>query len=374
MEHDSLDGLKVETRIVAAGRPERGEDAMINVPISLNSTYVAPGQTGYGRYGNETWSALETGISAMEGGQTLVFASGMAALAAVFNLLPKGSVVTASINGYTGTKMLLQELVDAERIELRLVDVSDTPAVLAALKGTNLFWLETPTNPAMEVADLPLLIKEAKRLGAGVGVDNTFATALNQTPLALGADISMNSVSKFISGHSDIILGSLSISDPALFTRLSTARKLQGAIPGAFECWLALRGLRTLSVRLQRSQENAMELATRFLTHPKISRVRYPGLPSDPHHAVAKTFMKGFGAIVCIEVEGGEEAAELAVQSSRLVTFATSLGGVETLWERRHRWSAESPDVPKNLIRISVGIEDIEDIWSDINQALNAIG
>ena len=372
MEHDSLDGLQVETRIVAAGRPARGEDAMINVPISLNSTYVAPGETGYGRYGNETWSALETGISAMEGGQTLVFASGMAALAAVFNLLPKGSVVTASMNGYTGTKMLLQELVDAERIELRLVDVSNTPAVVEALRGTNLFWLETPTNPAMEVADLPLLITEAKRLGAGVGVDNTFATALNQTPLALGADISMNSVSKFISGHTDIILGSLSISDPALFARLSTARKLQGAIPGAFECWLALRGLRTLSVRLQRSQENAMELATRFLSHPKISRVRYPGLPSDPHHAVAKSFMKGFGAIVCIEVEGGEEAAERAVQASRLVTFATSLGGVETLWERRHRWSAESPDVPKNLIRISVGIEDVEDIWSDINQALNA--
>ena len=372
MNHEPLDGLSVESRIVAAGRPARTEDAMVNVPISLNSTYVAPGETGYGRFGNETWSALEAGISAMEGGQTLVFASGMAAMAAVFNLLPKGSVVTSSRNGYTGTKGLLQDLADAERIELRLVDVSNTEEVVEALKGCNLLWIETPTNPAMEVADLPLIIKEAKRFGAGVGVDNTFATALNQVPLELGADISMNSVSKFISGHSDVILGSLSVNDSALFTRLATVRKMQGAIPGAFESFLALRGLRTLGVRLQRSQESALELAKRLSSHPKVSRVRYPGLPSDPHHAVAKSFMKGFGAVVCFEVHGGEVAAEKAVQSSKLVTFATSLGGVETLWERRHRWTAESPDVPKDLIRISVGIEDIEDLWTDIDQALNA--
>ena len=363
---------KAATKVVAAGRPTRVGDANLNTPISMNSTYAAPGSLGYGRFANESWNSLEDAISAIEGGKTLAFASGMAAISAVFNLLPKGSIVTASSNGYTGTKGLLQQLEADEKIEVRWVDVSNTAEVLEALKGTNLFWLESPTNPAMEVADMPLLIEAAKRFGAGVAVDNTFATALIQTPLEYGADISMNSVSKFISGHSDLIMGSLSISDPALYSRLETTRRMAGAIPGPFEAWLALRGIRTLAVRLDRSQANAMELAKRLLSHPAVERVRYPGLPDDPHHAVAKKFMKGFGAIVCIEIVGGAEAAERAVCASQLVTYATSLGGVETLWERRHRWSAESPEIPTNLVRISVGIEDIEDIWRDIDQALTA--
>ena len=358
------------TSVVAAGRPPVTADGDINPTISLSSTFHAPNEVGYGRYGNTTWSALQDAIGELEGGKTLIFGSGMAAISAVFNVLPRGAVVTASKNGYSGTMSLLKKLEAEERIEVRYVDVSNTKEVLDALYGTVLLWLESPTNPAMEVCDLPLIIGAAKIAGCGVGVDNTFATALNQQPLDMGADISMNSVTKYIAGHSDVIMGSLSTNDAALFTRLEDQRKLGGAIPGPFECWLALRGLRTLSIRLERAQSNAMELAKRLSDHPKVSRVRYPGLPNDPHHETAKKFMKGFGGIVCFEIDGTPEEADAVCGRSTLVTQATSLGGVESLWERRHRWSAESPTIPKNLIRLSVGIEDVEDLWADINTAL----
>jgi cystathionine gamma-synthase len=188
----------------------------------------------------------------------------------------------------------------------------------------------------------------------------------------MGADISMNSVTKFISGHSDLIMGSLSMHDDALYSRLLMERKQGGAIPGAMEVWLALRGMRTLDVRLERAQKNAMILAERLSTHPAVEGVRYPGLPTDPFHQRAASFMKGFGAIVSFEVKGGVAAAEKACASSRLVAHATSLGGVESLWERRHRWEGESVHVPENLIRLAVGIENIEDLWADVDQALRA--
>lgn len=365
-------GKKVspETAVVSAGRPATTADGNINPVISLNSTFHAGGPIGYGRYGNESWSALEEGISALEGGKTLLYSSGMAAISAVFNLLPKGAVVTASKNGYTGTMLLIAQLVEQGKIEARLVDISDTDEVLAALPGSALLWIESPTNPALEVADLPVLIKAGKSAGAGVGVDNTFATPLLQQPLAMGADMVMHSVTKYIAGHSDLVMGSVSTNDAALFNRLSDARKLAGSVPGPFEAWLALRGLRTLSVRMERAQSNALELAGRLAAHPAVERVRYPGLPSDPHHARAKSFMNGFGAVVSFEVRGGAAAADKACESSDLIAHATSLGGVESLWERRHRWSAESPVIPTNLVRLSVGIENVEDLWSDIEHAL----
>jgi len=362
--------LRPDTAVVSAGRPPVGPDGNLNPAISLNSTFHAGGPIGYGRYGNESWTALEDGISALEGGQTLLYSSGMAAISAIFNLLPKGAVVTASKNGYTGTMLLLAQLEEQGKIETRLVDISNTDEVLAALPGTALLWIESPTNPALEVADLPVIIKAGKSAGAGVGVDNTFATPLLQTPLALGADMVMHSVTKYLAGHSDLIMGSISTTDAALHNRLSDARKLAGSIPGPFESWLALRGLRTLSVRMERAQANALELAKRLSSHPAIERVRYPGLPTDPHHARAKSFMNGFGAVISFEVKGGAAGADKACESSQLITYATSLGGVESLWERRHRWSAESPTIPTNLVRLSVGIENVEDLWSDIEQAL----
>jgi cystathionine gamma-synthase len=186
----------------------------------------------------------------------------------------------------------------------------------------------------------------------------------------MGADFSMNSVTKFISGHSDVLMGSVSSNNPELLNRVGDIRKFGGAIPGPFEAWLALRGIRTLALRLDRSQQNAMELATRLAAHPKIARVRYPGLVSDPHHVRAKAFMAGFGAVLAFEIVGTPEQADQITASSELISFATSLGGVETLWERRHRWSSESPSIPLNLIRMSVGIEDVEDLWQDVLQAI----
>ena len=364
--------LHLDSLVVAAGRPHRQSDASVNAPVSFTSTYVAPGAVGYGRSGNETWSALEEAISALEGGKTLLFSSGMASINAVFSLLPHRSIIVASRNGYTGTMYLLKKLEAENQCEIRFVDIANTQEVLAALPGANFLWIESPTNPALEVADLPTIIPAAKAIGLGVGVDNTFATGMLQQPLGMGADISMNSVTKFIAGHSDLIMGSLSMHDDALFARLTMQRKQGGAIPGAMEVWLALRGIRTLDVRLERAQKNALELAKRLSSHPAVSAVRYPGLPTDPHHERAASFMKGFGAVISFEVTAGPEAAERVCAASRLITHATSLGGVETLWERRHRWEGESEHISKSLIRLSVGIENVEDLWNDIESALGA--
>ena len=367
----NLDSLSLQSRVVAAARPPRSDDAGINPAIELNSTFLAPGATGYGRFGNKTWSALESAIEALECGPTLVFSSGIAAISSLFSILPRGAVVTASRNGYSGTMVLLRQAETSGALEVRYVDVSDSDQVLAALNGSTMLWLESPTNPALEVADMPTIIAAAKSLNVGVAVDNTFATPLVQQPLEMGADVVIHSLTKYISGHSDVILGSISTKDSALYQRLAEVRKFQGAIPGPFETWLALRGLRTLGVRMERSQKSAMELATRLSIHPAVDRVRYPGLPTDPHHEMAKSFMKGYGAVISFDHRGGPEAADKACAASQLVAHATSLGGVESLWERRHRWSTESPTIPTNLIRLSVGIEDVEDLWSDINNALN---
>ena len=376
--NDELSGLHPDSLVVAAGRPPRDVDAQLNPSISLTSTFhaAAPGEVenprGYARYGNESWSALESAISDLEGGQTLIFASGMNAITTIFSLLPHGAVVTTSHNGYTGVQVFLGRMVEEGRLEVRYVDVADTDAVLAALPGTALLWLESPTNPGLDVADMPTIIKAAKAINCGVAVDNTFATPLNQKPLDMGADMVVHSVTKYISGQSDILMGSISTNDAALYKRLHDLRNIVGGIPGPFEAWLALRGMRTLSVRLERSQANALELATRLQSHPAVERVRYPGLASDPAHKRAASFMKGFGAVLSIDVKGGADAADKACNASRLVTHATSLGGVESLWERRHRWSWESPSIPKNLVRLSVGIENVEDLWADIDQALQA--
>ena len=346
-----------ETSAISAGRPEAAPDASLNPPIVFSSTYHAGGPVGYGRYGNESWSALETAISELEGGQTLSFSSGMAAISAVFSILPIGAPVVASNQGYSGTMGLLNQHHASGRLEVRFVDITNTQEVIAAMKGAALLWLESPTNPCLDLADLVALIAAAKKLTIGVGVDNTFATPLVQQPLSLGADIVMHSVTKFLAGHSDVVLGSLSTNDSALFKRLDEARRFNGSIPGPFEAWLALRGIRTFPVRFRAAESNAKQLVTRLQEHAKITKVRYPG----------------FGAVISFEVDGTAEQAEKVCESSRLITHATSLGGVESLWERRRRWALESPSVPEQLIRLSVGCEHVDDIWQDIKQALSAL-
>ena len=364
--------LSLETKVVAAGRPTKEFDGALNPPIALNSTFHAGGPIGYGRYGNETWSALEEAISALEGGKTLIFSSGMGAISSVFSLLPEGSIIVAAHNGYQGTTTMLKKMNEVERLKVRFVDLADTDALLAAIPGAAMVYLESPTNPAIEVVDLPKIISVSKANGCGVAVDNTLATPLIQNPLALGADISIHSVTKYLSGHSDIILGSVSTNDQALYGRLEQARRYGGTIAGPFECWIALRGLRTFALRMQRSQENAMDLATRLSKDPRISKVRYPGLVTDPYHARAKSFMKGFGAMISFEVKATVDKIDLMCDSSKLITNATSLGGVESIWERRRRWATESHTIPENLIRFSVGIENVDDLWADIEFAFAA--
>jgi cystathionine gamma-synthase len=225
------------------------------------------------------------------------------------------------------------------------------------MKGAALVWLESPTNPCLDVADLPALIAAAKKLGIGVAVDNTFATPLVQRPLTMGADIVMHSVTKFLAGHSDVVLGSLSTNDQALFKRLDEARRFNGSIPGPFEAWLAVRGIRSFPVRFRAAESNAKDLAQRLAADSKVTKVRYPG----------------FGAVISFEIDGTAEQAEKVCESSKLITHATSLGGIESLWERRRRWALESPSVPEQLIRLSVGCEHVEDLWADIQQAFTVL-
>jgi cystathionine gamma-synthase len=349
--------LHPETSAITAGRPEVAPDASLNPPIVFSSTYHAGGPVGYGRYGNESWTALETAISELEGGQTLSFSSGMAAISAVFSILPIGAPVVASNQGYSGTMGLLNQHHASGRLEVRFVNITNTEEVIGALKGAALLWLESPTNPCLDIADLPALIAAAKKQTIGVGVDNTFATPLVQKPLSMGADIVMHSVTKFLAGHSDVVLGSLSTADPALLSRLEESRRFNGSIPGPFEAWLAIRGIRTFPVRFRAAEANAKTLVTRLQNHAKITKVRYPG----------------FGAVISFEVDGNAEKAEKVCESSRLIAHATSLGGVESLWERRRRWALESPSVPEQLIRLSVGCEHVDDIWQDIEQALTSL-
>jgi cystathionine gamma-synthase len=349
--------LHPETSAITAGRPEVAPDASLNPPIVFSSTYHAGGPVGYGRYGNESWTALETAISELEGGQTLSFSSGMAAISAVFSILPVGAPVVASNQGYSGTMGLLNQHHASGRLEVRFVNITNTEEVIGALKGAALLWLESPTNPCLDIADLPALIAAAKKQTIGVGVDNTFATPLVQKPLSMGADIVMHSVTKFLAGHSDVVLGSLSTADPALLSRLEESRRYNGSIPGPFEAWLALRGIRTFPVRFKAAEANAKALVTRLQSHAKITKVRYPG----------------FGAVISFEIDGNAEKAEKVCESSRLIAHATSLGGVESLWERRRRWAGESPSVPEQLIRLSVGCEHVDDIWQDIEQALASL-
>ena len=366
-----LEKLATESKVVAAGRPAKHPDGALNPPIALNSTFHEGGPVGYGRYGNETWSALEEAISVLEGGKTLLFSSGMAAISAVFSLLPEGAVIVAANNGYQGTTTLLKKLNESEKLKVRFVNLANTDECIAAIPGAQMLYLESPLNPLLEVVDLPKIIAAGKAAGCGIAVDNTLATPLLQNPLALGADISIHSVTKYLSGHSDLILGSLTTNDQALYGRLEQSRRYGGAIAGPFEAWIALRGLRTFAIRMQRSQENAMELANRLSKDSRISKVRYPGLATDSYHGLAKSFMKGFGAMISFDVKASVEQVDLMCSSSRLITNATSLGGVESIWERRRRWATESATVPENLIRFSVGIENVDDLWDDIQQALN---
>ena len=356
------------TVAITAGRPPHRPDGPLNAPVVFASALHAGGTVGYARDGNPTWTAFEAALGALEGGDALAFASGMAAIAAVLDSLPPGAPVVHLDHGYTGTRELLTTA-PAGRWELRPVDVADTDATLAACDGAALLWIESPTNPMMDVADIAALAAGARARGALVAVDNTFATPLLQRPLDLGADVSVHSATKLLAGHSDVVVGATVTRDAALTDRLRRHRRLHGAIAGPMETFLALRGLRTLALRLDRAQANALALAHRLAEHPDVTRVRFPGLASDPWHERAAAQMAGFGTMLAFELAGGAAAAEAVARSTRLVVHATSLGGIETTIERRAKYGLEAA-TPANLLRLSVGCEDLEDLWDDLVQAL----
>ena len=346
--------MKPATVAVTAGRPPHEPDRPLNEPITMTSTYVAGGALEYGRYGNPTWAAFEEALGALEGGRALAFSSGMAGVTTVLDLVGHDALVVAPAHSYTGTLLQLADLESRGRLRTKLVDITDTEAVAAACEDAALVWFESPTNPALELADVERIAEAAHAAGAYVVVDNTFATPLRQQPIALGADLVVHSVTKYLAGHSDVLMGAVVAASDELYGVLKGRRDLLGATPGTFEAWLALRGLRTLHLRVDRAEANARELVDRLRTHPRVEEVRYPG----------------FGGIVSVVVDGGADPADLLVRSTSLWVHATSLGGVESTFERRRRWKAEPGTIPAGLVRLSVGVEDVEDLWADLEQAL----
>lgn len=380
-------GLAPATLVVAVGRPAHEQGGHINPSVPLNSTYVSrgvvtSGELSYARGDNDAWHPFESALATLEAGtgepgEALVFSSGMAAIAAVFSLVPDGGTLVLPRHAYQAGMVLARQISERHGVTLRYVDIADTDAVVAALEGADLFLAESPTNPMLEVADLPAVLAAARAAGVRSVVDNTFATPLGQNPLEHGADIVLHSVTKYLAGHSDVVLGALVTRDAELAATLREHRTLHGAIAGPFEVWLALRGLRTLALRFERAQATAAELARRLADHPDVAEVRHPSLPADPGHERAKAQMNGFGAILGVRPAprdgvGSVERADAVVDAVGLWLPATSLGGVESMLERRRRWGTEAHTVPEDLLRLSVGIEDVEDLWADLDAALRA--
>jgi cystathionine gamma-synthase len=379
------------TLAVTAGRPPRRPGGPVNPPVVLSSTYVSTGTPGpaelfYARNGTETWVPFEAALATLERSSlpALVYGSGMAAIAAALSLAPAGARVVLPRHSYQMSLALAADFSARTGLETELVDIADTEAVLAAIRGDRatdgggpprpaaMLWVESPTNPMLEIADLPALIEGAHESGAIVVVDNTFATPLGQRPLVWGADVVVHSVTKYLAGHSDVVLGAVLTQDAALRSRLAAYRTVHGAIAGPWEVWLALRGLRTLALRVERSQHNAAVLAERLAAHPAVLEVRHPSLPTDPGHERASRLLDGYGSIIGLRPHGGAEAAEAVVAALDLWLPATSLGGVESSLERRRRFTTESVTVPEDLLRLSVGVEDVEDLWADLDGALRA--
>lgn len=361
MSHEvDSSALHTDTFLVAAGRPERTAGASVNVGVELSSTFAADGPVNYARVGNPTWTAFETTLGGLEGGLAMVFGSGMGAIAAALSLLAPGRTIVAADQTYNGTEDLLAAHAASGGAVVRVpaVDTDGMLRAIDALTADDLLWLESPTNPLMDVIDLPVVLARARERGVTSVVDNTLSTPLLCRPLSLGADVVVHSVTKYLSGHSDVVLGASVVADTergrALGERLRRHRTLHGAIPGPMEVYLALRGLRTLSLRFERAGANAAELAGRLRGHPGVTRVRYPGQ----------------GAMLAIDVDGDAEAAERVCAAARLWFHSTSLGGVESQLERRRRHPSEPAGVPPNLLRLSVGIENVDDLWADLDQAL----
>ena len=361
--------LDPATWLIYGGRPTATGEPL-NVPPVMASNFRLPGERYYSRTeGTPTQLAFEELMAGLEGGRALAFSSGMAAVACIFHGLPVGSVIALPEDPYHAVNGLAEEGVAQGRWSVRRLDLADTAAWLSAAEDADLIWLESPANPLMTVADLPAICGAPRRDGCIVAVDSTFATPLVQRPLDYGADIVMHSATKFIGGHSDLLAGVLVTRSDSLHDDLYDRRVKNGGTIGGLEAYLAVRGARTLSLRMEKAQENAMELARRLETHDEIARVRYPGLPSHDTHDNAAEFMQGFGAMMSFEVAGDSDRATAFVEAAQVVNHATSLGGIESTMERRAAIPGQER-IPPTLIRFSVGCEAVEDLWADLDAAL----
>jgi cystathionine gamma-synthase len=345
--------MKPETWAIVGGRPERVPGAPLNTPIVPASNFVLGTERLYSRTeATETWEAFEEVLGGLEGGHAVSFSSGMAACNAVLSQLPTGAHLVIPDDCYQGVAGIAEAGARDHGWQVDRVPAPDTETWIAKLLEADMVWIESPTNPLLDVADVAAICAAPRKDGVRVIVDNTFATPLLQQPLSLGADVVIHAATKFLGGHSDLLMGAAVAKDEGQRERLITARKLYGATPGALEAFLATRGVRTLPVRLKTAIASAVELAARLDAHPAVQRVRYPG----------------FGAVVSFELADAE-TVDRACAAIRIIWNATSLGGVETTMERRSVHPGQE-HIPDGLIRMSVGCEDVEDLWADLEQAL----
>ena len=362
-----------DTMIVHAGYRKRTEPGPFLPGPQFSSTYTSPGEPSdnaltYGRFHNPTWTAWEDALRVLEDGEAVAFASGMAAVDAVFGTtLRPGDVVVLAADCYYTVRRLAAGWLEPLGIEVRLVPTRGK-AQAAALDGAKLVWVETPTNPQLDICDIAAIVEAARSRGVIVAVDNTTATPYLQQPLLLGADFVVASDAKAITGHSDLILGHVATRDEEKATALRTWRTQHGAIPGPMEVWLAHRSLPTLPVRVTRQCESAMRLAELLAARSDVAAVHYPGLPAHPAHDVARRQMRAFGTIVSFDVDT-RPRAETFLRSLTIVREATSFGGVHSMAERRARWGGDA--ISDGFIRFSVGCEAADDILADVTQALD---
>jgi cystathionine beta-lyase/cystathionine gamma-synthase len=375
--------MDFETRAIHDGQEPDPATGAVIVPIFQTSTYVQEeaGQTKgyeYSRTGNPTRAALETCLASLESAaHGFAFASGMAATTTVFHLLSPGDRIVSVNDVYGGTYRVFTKVYEPKGYHFEFVsaeDASERPADFLD-ERTRMVWVETPTNPLMSIVDLGAVTEAAHAAGAFVVVDNTFATPYLQRPLELGADVVVHSTTKYLGGHSDVVGGFAGTNDPSIAERLAFLQNSLGAIPGPLDSWLVLRGLKTLAIRMRQHSANAQRIAEHLEIHPAVERVRYPGLESHPQHDLARSQMDGFGGMISFDVAGSGQDALEVVRSTSIWQLAESLGGVESLIEHpgvmTHASLSESPySIPENLIRLTVGIETVDDLIADLDGAL----
>lgn len=380
--------MKLDTLLVYLGSRPDPQHGAVTPPIFQSSTFAqtAPGEYGmydYTRTDNPTRTVLQDLLAAIEGAKYgLAYSSGMAAVDGIMSVLKAGDHLITGDDIYGGTYRYLVDVAAARGITFDFIKIDDEANIEAAIKpNTRMIWFESPTNPLLNLVDIEMIARVGNKHGLITAIDNTFMSSYFQQPLSMGIDIVMHSMTKFLNGHSDVIMGAVMLNDDKLYERIKYCQNALGPTPSPFDCFLATRGLKTLGVRMERHAQNALKVAQYLEQHPKIEQSIYPGLPSHPHHELAKRQMTGFGGMVSFRVNGNLEQTRKLLTSTNLFTLAVSLGGVESLIEQPATMThfempkevRESVGITDNLVRASIGIEDPEDIIADLEQALSKI-